>query len=149
MRDHTKSDLATEIKKMYNESPLDLIPYNEMLVIDFMAYARKIKVKDLSTFGDLARYLLNIFEPLAIRGRSIRVDIIFDVYCPRCIKYSQKVHIAGTNVFQFSISSENQKLPADIKSLWSCSEIKLRFQQFFLEYSLRHYQGNAVYFLEV
>ena len=73
MRDHTKSDQATEIKKMHNESPLDMIPYcrklcrtkvtkffagderrknlsnkilsdkvpyNEMLVIDFMAYAR-------------------------------------------------------------------------------------------------------------
>ena len=139
MRDRTKSDLEIGIKKMYNESPLDMIPYNEMLVIDFMAYARKIKVKDLST-----RCLLNIFESL--RGRSIRIDIIFDVYCPRSIKYSQRVHRAGTNVVQFSISSENQKLPADIKSVWICSENKLRWQQFFLEYSLCHYQGNTVFF---
>ena len=71
----------------------------------------------------MTRFLLNIFESLAIRGRSIRVDIIFDVYCPRCIKYSQRVHIAGTNVVQFILAQKIRNFQQELNRFGAVQKI--------------------------
>ena len=57
-----------------------------MLVVDFMAYAKKMPVKKarLKTYGDMAKHLSNTLTKLA--SEYARIDIIFDLYKTYSVK---------------------------------------------------------------
>ena len=66
LRKPTKSELATEVKKPLKEkilSELSKSPEKVMVVVDFMAYTRKIPVKTakLKTYGDMETFVGHIY----------------------------------------------------------------------------------------
>ena len=91
LRKHAKHELLKEIEKYLSQPSAKNIGQKEndseeVTVIDFMAYARKIPLKtiQLKLFEEFAKHLLDIF--LSISWHSQRVDIIFDVYVEDSIK---------------------------------------------------------------
>ena len=60
------------------------------LIIDFMAYCRKVPSRKLllKTYGDLVRHLWATFQRLSLL--SERIDIIFDLCLDRSIKEGER-----------------------------------------------------------
>ena len=78
-----KSEMGTELKKMTKACSLSetlISGENSMLVIDFMAYVKKIQVKKMQvrTYFDMANTLWAMFMQLC--GTCQRIDIVFDNY---------------------------------------------------------------------
>ena len=78
---HKKCELATEVNKPFKKECLSEVPmYNKraMLVVNFLAYTRKVPVKKakLKTYGDMAKHLWNTFTKFA--SDYTRIGFIFD-----------------------------------------------------------------------
>ena len=93
MRKSNKSELATELKGMTTEKAPAILPptkHKRVVIIDFMAYVRKVPVKTLklSTYSDL---LGNLWETFTSLSHSCnRIDIVFEVYIDHPIKTSER-----------------------------------------------------------
>ena len=135
LRKSTKSDLTREIEKnLIKTSPPDVPQDDEpsMIVIDFMAYARKVPVKKLKlkTYGDFVKKLWNTFSYLS--RYCNRIDIIFDLYLQHSIKQFERDRRGKHDAINTTISQVDQPLPVDMDRFWSSAENKVRFQHFFL-----------------
>ena len=83
MQKPNKSELITELKSLIKKNiPTHLSPTNhhKNVIIDFMAYTRKVPIKkqNLETYNDFFISLWNTFSFLF--KSCNRVDIVFDVY---------------------------------------------------------------------
>ena len=86
-----KSELTAEVKSMITKYiPTHLPPtsHHRNVIIDFMAYARKVSIKkqNLKTYNDFFSSLWSTFSFLF--KSCNRVDIVFDVYKENSIKAS-------------------------------------------------------------
>ena len=93
LRKPQKSELTKEIEKNMQTPPPAAIPQDDeatAIMIDFMAYARKVAVKKLNlmTFGDLVKKLWNTF--IYLSRDCNRIDIIFDLYLQQSIKQCER-----------------------------------------------------------
>ena len=84
-----KSELIPELKSMITKNiPMNLPPTNhhKNVIIDFMAYARKVPIKkqDLKTYDD---FFISLWSTFSFLFKSCnQVDIVFDVYKENSIK---------------------------------------------------------------
>ena len=128
-----KAELATEIKKLI-DCPSKLPPPtdNQRVIIDFMAYARKVPTKKLKlkTFSDLAAQLWSTFQGLS--RTCIRTDIVFDLYRESSIKGSERNRRSKTAGIYTTVAKGDQPLPVEFDKFWSLSSNKVSFQQFFI-----------------
>ena len=90
LRKSTKSELAREVKNLLGESCPTTVSESEerlkaMVVIDFMAYARKVTTKkmNLITYEDFFKVLWKTFSSLSIGCN--RMDIVCDLYLEQSI----------------------------------------------------------------
>ena len=90
LRKSPKSELAREVKNLLGESCPTTVPESEerlkaMVVIDFMAYARKVTTKkmNLITYEDFFKVLWKTFSSLSIGCN--RMDIVCDLYLEQSI----------------------------------------------------------------
>ena len=88
-----KADLMSELKSMMPEKAPTTLPqtnHQRAIIIDFMAYARKVPTKKLKlgTYNDFYNNLRKRFTSLATSCR--RIDIIFDVYIDHSVKASEQ-----------------------------------------------------------
>ena len=89
-------------------------PLSNCVIIDFMAYARKVPVNkinvkggNLLTFGDIFRHILNTF--MSLGENSGVIHIIFDLYKSFSIKESERRKKAKDGHINITISSLSLK----------------------------------------
>ena len=90
---HKKSEFTTVIKELLTNKCLSEVPIcnkKAMVVLDFMAYVRKVPVKKakLKTYGDMTKHLWNTFTKLA--SDYAKIDIVFDLYTTFSIKETER-----------------------------------------------------------
>ena len=93
LRKHKKSEFTTVIKELLTNKCLSEVPMcnkKAMVVLDFMAYVRKVPVKKakLKTYGDMTKHLWNTFTKLA--SDYAKIDIIFDLHTTFSIKETER-----------------------------------------------------------
>ena len=123
-----KAEPATEIKKLI-DCPSKLPPPtdNQMVIIDFMGYARKVPTKKLKlkTFSDLAAQLWSTFQGLS--RTCIRTDIVFDLYRESSIKGSERKRRSKTAGIYTTVAKGDLPLPVEFDKFWSLSSNKVSF----------------------
>ena len=109
------------------------------VIIDFMAYARKVYAKVLKwkTFED---YFVNLWRKfLKISENSMRIDIVFDLYEEKSLKHWERLR--RKKVDPIDILSEklctHTPLPVDMEASWASSQNKKLFQELFIEWLVR------------
>ena len=93
LRKRKKSEFTTVIKELLTNKCLSELPMcskKAMVVLDFMAYVRKVPVKKakLKTYGDMTKHLRNTFTKLA--SDYAKIDIVFDLYTTFSIKETEQ-----------------------------------------------------------
>ena len=129
-------NFSKKSKKKLEKAAPDRVPMGNsprLIVIDFMAYARKIPTKkaNLKTFGDFVTKLWNTFSSLA--SNSTQIDIVFDIYLDDSIKACERARRQTLDAILTVVSREDQPLPVDMKRFWASSENKASFEQFFIK----------------
>ena len=119
LRKPQKSELTKESEKNMQTPPPAAIPQDDeatAIMIDFMAYARKVAVKKLNlmTFGDLVKKLWNTF--IYLSRDCNRIDIIFDLYLQQSIKQCERDRRSKHDAINTIISRTDQPLPVDMES---------------------------------
>ena len=137
LRKSPKSELARELKNLLEKPCPVEIPDSDLksvVVIDFMAYARKISTKKmmLATYEDFFKALWRTFSSLS-KGCS-QIDIVFDVYLRHSIKHGERNRRSKLDPIETSITSVKQQLAVEMDRFWSPLENKLKFQQSFIKY---------------
>ena len=139
MRKGNKSELTSGLKsKMTEKVPTTLPETNHprVIIIDFMAFARKVPVKKkkLNSYNDLFDSLWNTFNTLATSCE--RIDIVFDVYVEHSVKASERRRRATVEGIETMISTFDQILPVEMERFWSLSANKTALQQLFIKWVL-------------
>ena len=92
IRKPNKSELTTELKCMITKNiPTHLPPtdHHRNVIIDFMAYARKVSIKkpNLKTYND---FFISFWSTFSFLFKSCnQVDTVFDVYKENNIKANE------------------------------------------------------------
>ncbi|KAG1654620.1 Ionotropic receptor 25a [Nymphon striatum] len=123
-------------KVLFTEDP----PYTAV-VIDFMAYARKVAVTKLKlkTFGDMAAQLWNTFSAMASTCK--RIDVVFDVYEAGSIIDFERLRRSTVDPIEVSINRSDTPLPIDLGRLWASISNKSKFEAFFIRWITEQIQG--------
>lgn len=137
LRKSQKSELTRELKAILSAPYPNEIPDSDLksiVVIDFMAYARKVPTKKmrLVTYEDFFRALWKTCSRLS-KG-STRIDIVFDVYLRYSIKQGERNRRSKLDPIETSIATVEQQLPVDMDRFWSSSQNKMKFQQAFIKW---------------
>lgn len=150
LRKSPKSELTRELKdRLTKPHPTEIqeSDLSTVVVIDFMAYARKIPPKKmrLVTYEGFFTALWKTFSRLS-KG-SNRIDIVFDVYLRYSIKQGERNRRSKLDPIETSISTVKQQLPVDMDRFWSSSENKMRFQQAFIKWIQENHVGDIPIYL--
>ena len=117
LRKSPKSELTRGLKNLLqNPCPAELpeSPLKTVIVIDFMAYARKVPIKKmkLKTYEELFNTLWNTFSSLS--KECARIDIVFDVYLHCSIKEGERSRRSKEDSIETIITSTKQQLPIEM-----------------------------------
>ena len=129
LRKSLKSELARELKNLLEKPCPVEIPDSDLesvVVIDFMAYARKISTKKmmLATYEDFFKALWRTFSSLS-KGCS-GIDIVSDVYLRHSIKQGERNRRSKLDPIETNITSVQQQLPVEMDRFWPSSENKMK-----------------------
>ena len=130
MRKGNKSLLTAELEKQL--TPDDYIfsinQNDERLacIVDTMAYVRKVKTSDITTFGELCASVIKITHCHA--SVSKRVDYVFDAYCEGTIKDSERKRRSHVQPIELSKIDSSTKLPVEMEKFWPSSKNKLNLE---------------------
>ena len=125
---------------------------NSILLIDFMAEARKIESRrkkfNLKTFGDVITDMWSRFSYMGQNCR--RIDIVFDCYRNDSIKSLERQRRSQSlDAVRMTISNMTQPLPSasEFKRFWSMPENKVGLEQFFISWLIENYHGEKPVYL--
>ena len=149
LRKSPKSELAQVLKSHISEMPSEVLGAEipSALIIDFMAYCRKVPVKklQLKTYADFARHLWGTFQRLSTSSQ--RIDIIFDLYLDQSIKEGER-NRRNQGFVETTIKQLNLTLPIDMDKFWDSASNKMQLEQIFIEWIMTSYKGSIPWFLE-
>ena len=127
-----KNDKASFARGLVEQLPVDCrnVQSNvDMVVVDFMAFIRKLPqkvVSSLKNYGDLAKTLMELIMGNASRSSANRIDIIFDVYRTNSIKDGERASRSTSmenkvqvQVYFMNWVVKNYRCGRDI--LWRCT----------------------------
>ena len=112
-----------------------------MIVIDFMAFIRKLPQKVVSAlhnYGDLSKTLVDMIMSHATKSSANRIDIILDVYRKNSIKDGERARCSTSQGITISIKKDIQKLPVDMSLFWSSTENKIQIQDYFMNWVIKN-----------
>ena len=117
LRKSPKSELTRELKDLLDKPCPSELPKSSLktvVVIDFMAYARKVAIKTLKlvTYEDFFNNLWNTFCSLS-KGCK-RIDVVFDVYLNCSIKEGERSRRSKEDSIETFITSIKQHLPVEM-----------------------------------
>ena len=150
LRKSLKSELARELKNLLEMPCLVEIPDSDLksvIVVDFMAYARKIPTKKmmLSTYEDYFKALWRTFSSLS--KDCSRIDIVFDIYLRHSIKQGERNRRSKLDPIETNITCIKQQLPVEMDRFWSSSENKMKFQHTFIKWARYNYISDVPIYL--
>ena len=88
MRITQKSELERSLEEKLNKSIPDKVPTDSKKTTIVLAYARKVSLSKLKTFGYFARTLWNTLKHLSMYCQRIYID--FDLYVQNSIKQRER-----------------------------------------------------------
>ena len=91
-----------------------------------MASTRKIKSKELKSFGEFTRTILEFIFNSA--KDSQRIDLIFDSYTEKSPKDSERKRRSTVSPIELNILNKNTPLPVEMGRFWASSNNKLKLQ---------------------
>ena len=109
--------------------------HQRAVIIDFMAYARKVPIKKQNpeTYNDFFTCLWKTF--ISLSETCNRVDIVF-VYNEQSIKGSKRRRRTKVEGIK-AITSFDQPLPVELDRFWPVSKNKIALQQLFTQWTLK------------
>ena len=102
--------------------------HHRNVIIDFMAYARKLSIKkqNLKTYD----FFISLWSTFSFLFKSRnQLDIVFDVYREKTIKESERRWRTTGEGIETIISGFDQPPPVEIDQFWSVSRNKTALQQ--------------------
>ena len=146
-----KSQLSTALMKPLKEKYLAETPPTEeeqIIVIDFMGYARKVPLTKLKlkTFYDLAKNFGSTFQSLF--ATCTRIDIVFDLYKERCIKSHEGDRRSDGKGILTNVCTLDQPLPVEMKKFWTLYDNKVLSQQIFIKWMKESQVDHTCVFLD-
>ena len=114
--------------------------HQRAIIIDFMAYARKVPIKkqNLKTYNDFFTCLWKTF--ISLSETCNRVDIVFDVYNEQSIKGSERRRRTKVEGIETIITGFDQPLPVELDRFWPKNKIAL--QQLFTQWTLKNVESE-------
>ena len=123
-------------------SSLPSTNHQRAIIIDFMAYARKVPIKkqNLKTYNDFFTCLWKTF--ISLSETCNRVDIVFDVYNEQSIKGSDRRRRTKVEGIETIITGFDQPLPVELDRFWPVSKNKNAFQQPSTQWTLKKVESE-------
>ena len=136
IRKTNKSEFTNELKAMLTKPIPKHLPTTtdrRAIIIDFMAYARKVPIKKqcLKTYNDFFTSLWSTFASLS--ETCNRVDIVFDVYNENSVKASERSRRIKKEGNETILSCS---IPVDIDRFWPVAKNKVALQQLFTKWTI-------------
>ena len=152
LRKSEKSELVRELeKKLATASPIS-VPFDNtnessVIVIDFMAYSRRVPIKklNLTSFKDLFETLLHTFEQLS--KHCTRIDIVFDLYLKDSLKEYERMRRSKVDPIETLIVRYDQPLPVEIDRFWASSTNKTKLQKTFIQWIINNFNLSTPVYL--
>jgi len=126
------------VEKKLQEPATLKVPFTDdtlptAIVIDFMAHARKIPVKQkLKTSGDMAAHLWKTL--CAISSTCKGIDVVFHIYQAGGLKDFERIRISIVDVIEVSMNRTDTLLPVDMDRYWASIINKAKFEAFFINW---------------
>ena len=102
LRKTQKSELKRFLEEKLNKSIPDRVPIYSKKT-NFKAYARKVSLGKLKTFGNFARTLWNTFKHLSMYCQ--RIYIVFDLYVQKSIKQGERFRKTKAEAININVNS--------------------------------------------
>ena len=151
------SDLLDLVRtQQIQESEFRPVPKQRVVIIDFMAEARKIESwrekGEVKTFGDA---LTEIWKSCTqMIGHCKRIDFVFDLYLLNSIKSLERQRSAADESTRIVITHIDQELPSAHQSnkqpsgfekFWVLTENEISLQQLFITWITETYKCSCVF----
>lgn len=133
-----KSTLSSELEKVLTEtdgSSANLSNLANCYIVDFMACARKISLKDLKTFGDFCEAVCSYVKNI-IANTAARIDFIFDSYFDKSPKSFERIRRGTCGSINLHSIKNTTPVPVQKDKFWSSSSNKVKLQDCFKSYLL-------------
>ena len=148
LRKSVKSQLRNELLKLcpqIDKKGPETTPKAHAIIIDFMAFVRKIPIKKLhppiKTFHDFA---ITLTSMVTKAGHNCdEIHIVFDSYREDSIKNGERERRGKSkDRVVLDVVSPNQHLPVVIENFWSSPISKTAFQAFYVDWLKTNYHGS-------
>lgn len=119
-------DLETKLTNDDERVPTKDSELQTACIADVMANIRKIKTKDIQTFGEFCEQFLDYISAVG-RGPD-RLDLVFDSYVEGSIKDSERNRRRDKAPIEMNYIHYDTPLPVEMDRFWSSSNNKLKLQ---------------------
>ena len=119
-------DLETKLTNDDERAPAKDSELQTACIADVMANIRKIKTKDIQTFGDFCEQFLDYIS--AVGQEPHRLDLVFDSYVEGSIKDSERNRRQDKAPIEMNYIHYDTPLPMEVDRFWSSSNNKLKLQ---------------------
>ena len=105
-------------------------------IADVMANIRKIKTKDIKTFGNFCEQFLDYISAIC-RGPD-RLDLVFDSFVEGSIKDSERIRCQDKAPIEMNSIHYDTPLPIEMDKLWPSSNNKVKLQMLLHTQAIKH-----------
>ena len=155
LRKSVKSQLGIKLLKLcpqIDKKGPETTPKAHAIIIDFMAFVRKIPIKKLhppiKTFHDFAIALTSMVTKAG--HNCDEIHIVFDSYREDSIKNGKRERRGKSkDRVVLDVVSPNQHLPVVIENFWSSPISKTAFQAFYVDWLKTNYHGSKTLYLGI
>ena len=105
-------------------------------IADVMANIRKIKTKDIQTFGNFCEQFLDYISAIS-RGPD-RLDLVFYSYAEGSIKDSERIRHQDKAPIEMNNIHYDTPLPIEMDRFWPSSNNKLKLQMLLYTQAIKH-----------
>ena len=126
-----KSSLVKELEKQLNANdyfhPKSWKMVTTACIVDVMGYIRRLKLKQLKTFGELCEQFISMVSNIHLK--STRIDFVFDSYLEGSIKDSERERRSKCRAIDLNYINFTTPLPVDLDAFWASNSNKCKLQE--------------------
>ena len=129
-------DLETKLTNGDERVPAIDSDLQTAYIADVIANIRKIKTKDIKTFGNFYEQFLDYIS--AICGGPDRLGLVFDSYVEGSIKESERMRCQDKAPIEMNSIHYDTPLPIEMDRFWPSSNNKLKLQMLLHTQAIKH-----------